>query len=29
MKKLIDIILRIKEYLDFIDGKISYIKKRK
>ena len=29
MKKLLDILSRIREYLDFIDGKISYIKKRK
>jgi len=27
MKKLIDIILRIREYINFIDGKTSYIKK--
>jgi hypothetical protein len=27
MKKILDIISRIKEYLDFIDGKTSYITK--
>jgi hypothetical protein len=29
MKKILDIIARIKEYLDFIDGKTSYITKPK
>jgi hypothetical protein len=29
MKKILDIFLRIKEYLDFIDGKTSYITKPK
>ncbi len=28
MKKLLDFIIRIKYYLDFIDGKISYIPKQ-
>lgn len=29
MKKILDFILRIKQYLDFIDGKTSYIPKQK
>jgi len=29
MKKIIDFIKRIKQYLDFIDGKTSYIPKQK
>jgi hypothetical protein len=29
MKKILDIFSRIKEYLDFIDGKTSYITKPK
>ena len=28
MKKIIDFIIRIKQYLDFIDGKTSYIPKK-
>jgi len=27
IKKILDILSRMREYLDFIDGKISYIKK--
>jgi hypothetical protein len=29
MKKILDIFSRIKEYLNFIDGKTSYITKTK
>jgi hypothetical protein len=29
MKRIIDILSRIKEYIDFIDGKTSYITKLK
>ena len=29
MKKIIDWIIRIKQYLDFVDGKTSYIPKQK
>jgi len=29
IKKILDIIARIKEYIDFIDGKTSYITKPK
>jgi len=27
MKKILDILSRIREYINFIDGKTSYIKK--
>ena len=29
IKKVIDFIFRIKQYLDFVDGKISYLPKPK